>query len=154
MLDDARGYEVVCRIARPGGDDELWNQAIPVLGRLGRREGLRDHTREALTGWLDDPDEAAQAAAVAGLGALGDPRSIADLERVRFSGRPEEVRGATRQAVEAIRRPEGPKQATAVSFSGWRRSRSRTRSWTRSSMNCCGNRALPKDSRVRAARVG
>jgi aminopeptidase N len=114
VLDDPRSFEVVFELAQPGGDDELRERAITALGRLGRRDAVRDRTRAALAAWLDDPDESAQAAAAAGLGALGDPRAVADLERVRASGRPEEVRAATRLAIEAIRRPEDPKQATSA----------------------------------------
>ena len=113
-LDDTRPFEAVLTLAQPGGDDELRDRAITALGRLGRRDGVRDRTRAQLTAWLDDPDESAQAAAAAGLGELGDPRAVADLERVRSSGRPEEVRSAARLAIEAIRRPEDPKQATAA----------------------------------------
>jgi aminopeptidase N len=111
--DDPRSYEAVIRLAQPGGD-ELRDQAIRVLGRLGRHEGLRDRTRTALTAWLDDPDGSSQEAAAAALGALGDPRAIADLERVYASVRRAGVRRAAREAVEAIRRPEDPKSATAA----------------------------------------
>lgn len=113
-LDDPRPFETVVKLAQPGDDDLLRDQAIETVGRLGRRDALRDRARELLTSWLDDPDEPAQRAAAVGLGALGDPRSIMHLERVRASGRPEEVRSAARQAIDAIRRPEDPKQATAA----------------------------------------
>jgi aminopeptidase N len=113
-LDDPRPFEAVFALAQPGGDDELRDRAIAALGRLGRRDAVRDRARAALAAWLDDPDESAQAAAAAGLGELGDPRAVADLERVQASGRPEEVRSAARLAIEAIRRPADPKQATAA----------------------------------------
>src|SRR5260370_33749217 len=107
-LDDPRSYEPVFEMAQ-AGDDELRSQVIPILGRLGRNDKLRDRTRKALTAWLYDPERSAQLAAVAGLGALGDPRSIADLERIRNSGRSESLRHDARAAIEAIQRPENPK---------------------------------------------
>jgi aminopeptidase N len=113
-LEDPRPFETVVKLAQPGGDDELRDLAIAAVGRLGRRDPLRDRSREILTAWLDDPDETAQRGAATGLGALGDPRSVVHLERVRASGRSEEVRSAARFAIEAIRRPEDPKQATAA----------------------------------------
>lgn len=45
-------------------------------------------------------------------GALGDPRSIIDLERIKDSARSESLRNAAKEAVEAIKRPEDPKRAT------------------------------------------
>jgi aminopeptidase N len=111
--DDPRSFETVIQLAQPGGDDELRDQAIRVLGRLGRHEGLRDRTRTALTAWLDDSDGSSQEAAATALGALGDPRAIADLERVYSSVRQASVRRSARAAIEAIRRPEDPKTATA-----------------------------------------
>jgi aminopeptidase N len=112
-LDDPRSYEAVLRLAQPGRGDELRGQAVTVLGRLGRHDGLRDQTRAALTAWLDDPDRSIQAAAAAGLGALGDPRALADLERLRGSARAESLRRAAEQAIAAISRPQDPKGATA-----------------------------------------
>jgi HEAT repeat protein len=104
----------VLKLAQPGRTDELRNRGIQVLGRLGRHDGLRDRTRAALTAWLDDPDRSAQEAAAFALGALGDPRAIADLERVRGSARAEGVGQFAAAAIQAIRRPEDPKQGTAA----------------------------------------
>src|SRR5438034_624370 len=42
----------------------------------------------------------------------GDPRSLADLERMRTSARGEDVRKAAESAIDAIKRPEDPKRAT------------------------------------------
>jgi aminopeptidase N len=112
-LDDRRYYETVFQLAQPG-DDELRGQAITALGRLGRLEGLGDRTRTALTAWLYDPDASAQEAAAAGLGALGDARAIADLERLRGSARAEGVRNAAQRALDRIRRPEDPRQANTA----------------------------------------
>jgi aminopeptidase N len=111
-LDDPRAYETVFALAEPGHDDELRDLALPVLGRLGRHTGLRDRTRAALTAWLYDPDRSAQAAAVAGLSALADPRSVADLERIRASARPESLRKAAQNGIEAIARAPDPRQVT------------------------------------------
>lgn len=114
-LDDPRSYETVFRLAQPGRGDELRGQALTVLGRLGRHEGLRDRTRVALTEWLEDPDRAVQAAAVAGLGALGDPRAVPALERIRGSVRAESLRKAAGQAVAAINRSaDKPAMATLL----------------------------------------
>jgi aminopeptidase N len=113
-LDDPRSYATVVELAQPGHNDELRSQVIPILGRLGRHDDLRDRTREILTAWLYDPDRSAQAAAVASLGALGDPRAIADLKRIHNSVRDESLRKAAQRAVEAIQRPENPKQATTA----------------------------------------
>jgi aminopeptidase N len=112
-LDDPRAYQTVFALAEPGHDDELRDQAIPALGRLGRHAGLGDRTRTALTAWLYDPDRSAQAAAVAGLSALADPRSVADLERIRVSARPESLRKAAQHGIDAIARAPDPRQVTA-----------------------------------------
>jgi aminopeptidase N len=111
--EDPRSYDTVMQLAQTGGD-ELRDRAIRILGRLGRPDGLRDRTRTALTAWLYDPDSSSQQAAAAALGDLGDPRAIADLERVRTSTRKVSVRHAAQAAIEAIRRPENPKLATAA----------------------------------------
>src|SRR5262245_54656004 len=113
-LDDPRTFATVLKLAQPGQSDELRGQIIRILGRLGRHDGLRDRARTALTAWLDDPDRSAQEAAAFALGALGDPRAIADLERVRGSARAEGVRRFAAAAIQAIRRPEDPKQAPAA----------------------------------------
>jgi len=113
VLDDPRAYDTAFALAQPGHDDELRDQAIVVLGGLGRHEGLHDRTRTALTAWLYDPDRSAQAAAVAGLSALADPRSVADLERIRISSRPESLRKAAQSGIEAITHAPDPKQVTA-----------------------------------------
>jgi aminopeptidase N len=113
-LDDPRPFETLVKLAQPGSDDELRDRAIIALGRLGRRDVLRDRTREMLVAWLDDPDDAAARGAAAGLGRLADPRAIGDLQRVQSSGRPELIRAAAREGIEAIRQPEDPKQATSA----------------------------------------
>jgi aminopeptidase N len=113
-LDDPRAYDPLMELAQAGQDDELRNQVIPILGRLGRRDNLRDRTRATLTAWLYDPDRGAQQAALTGLGMLGDPRAIADLTRVHRSVRSEDLRQAAQRAIEAIRQPPDPKQATAA----------------------------------------
>ena len=59
-LDDPRSYELVWELAQPARDDELRSQVIPILGRLGRHEGLQDRTRAVLTAWLYDPERSAQ----------------------------------------------------------------------------------------------
>ena len=94
-------------------DDELRGQAISLLGRLGRGEEVREHARTILTAWLYDPDRAEQIAAIGALGELGDPRSLADLERMRTGARGEDVRKAAESAIDAIKRPEDPKRATS-----------------------------------------
>jgi HEAT repeat protein len=114
VLEDPRTFETVLKLAQPGQTDELSNRSIQVLGRLGRHDSLRDRTRAALTAWLDDPDRSAQEAAAFALGALGDPRAIPDLERVRGSARAEGVRQFAAAAIQAIRRPEDPKRAPAA----------------------------------------
>lgn len=114
LLDDARVFDTVLELAQPARGDELRDRAIETLGHLGRRDSLRDRTRGILTGWLFDPDANAQWAAVLALGALGDPRSIVDLERVRNSARSQSLRNAAKDAIEAIQRPEDPKRATSA----------------------------------------
>ena len=101
-------------LAQPGRADELRGQIIPILGRLGRHDGLRDRTRTVLTAWLDDPDRPAQEAAAFALGALGDPRTITDLERIRDSAHAEGVRQFAAAAIQAIRRPEDPERVPAA----------------------------------------
>jgi HEAT repeat protein len=113
-LDDPRTFETVLKLAQPGQTDELRNRSIQVLGRLGRHDSLRDRTRTALTAWLDDPDRPAQEAAAFALGALGDPRAITDLERIRDSARAEGVRQFAAAAIQAIRRPEDPERVPAA----------------------------------------
>jgi HEAT repeat protein len=112
-LDDPRLYETAFEQAQPARDGELRAQIVPVLGRLGRHDGLRDRSRTTLTAWLYEPEPSIQAAAAAGLGALGDPRALADLERIRNSVRSESLRQAAAEAIQAIQRPEDPKRATA-----------------------------------------
>src|SRR5258708_17707655 len=63
-LEDTNAYSAVLELAQPARDDELRGQAISLLGRLGRREEVRDQTRTILTAWLYDPDRAAQIAAI------------------------------------------------------------------------------------------
>jgi aminopeptidase N len=111
-LGDARSYETVLQLAQPG-DEDMRTQAIQSLGRLGRNDELRDRTRAVLTAWLYDPEMAAQEAAAGALGSLGDPRAVADLERVRGSARKAEMREAAARAIEAIRRPEDPGRTNA-----------------------------------------
>jgi aminopeptidase N len=113
-LDDPRSYETVFKLAQPGGDDDLRENAIRALGRLGRHDDFRDRTRTVLTAWLYDPDTAAQEAAAGALGGLGDPRAIADLERIRASARKVNVRRAAEGALAELRRPEDPRQATSA----------------------------------------
>ncbi|MBI2929528.1 MAG: HEAT repeat domain-containing protein [Verrucomicrobia bacterium] len=113
-LEDARSYDAVFELAQPARGDELRPQTIPLLGRLGRHDELRDRTRTALTAWLYDPDRPAQAAAVHALGELGDPRAIADLERLRSSAQHASQKQAAADAIAAISRPQNPKQATAA----------------------------------------
>jgi len=110
-LEDPNAYSAVLELAQPARDDELRGQAVSVLGRLGRREEVREQTRTILTAWLYDPDRAAQIAAIGALGELGDPRSLADLERMRGSARGEDVRKAAESALDAVKRPEDPKRA-------------------------------------------
>jgi len=112
-LEDTNTYNAVLDLAQPARDDELRGQAISLLGRLGRREGVHEQTRTILTAWLYDPDRAAQIAAIGALGELGDPRSLADLERMRSGARGEDVSRAAEDAIGAIKRPEDPKRATA-----------------------------------------
>ncbi len=112
-LEDTNAYDAVLELAQPVRDDELRGQTISLLGRLGRREEVREPTRTILTAWLYDPDRAAQIAAIGALGELGDPRSLADLERMRSSARGEDVRKAAESAIDAIKRPEDPKRATS-----------------------------------------
>jgi HEAT repeat protein len=113
-LNDPRSYETVFKLAQPGGDDDLRENAIRTLGRLGRHDDFRDRTRTVLTAWLYDPDTSAQEAAAGALGALGDPRAIADLERIRASARKTNVRRAAEGALAELRRPEDPRQATSA----------------------------------------
>jgi aminopeptidase N len=113
-LEDPRPFETVLELAQPGGNDELRNRAITVLGQLGRQESLRERTRKVLTAWLDDPDQMAQVAAVEGLESLADPRAIADLQRIQKSARKESLRKAAQRAIEASSRPKDPKQSTAA----------------------------------------
>jgi len=113
-LNDPRSYETVFKLAQPGGDDDLRDNAIRTLGRLGRNDDLRDRTRTALAAWLYDPDTSSQEAAAGALGALGDPRAIADLERVRASVRKTNVRTAAEGALAELRSPQDPRQATST----------------------------------------
>jgi len=111
-LEDTNAYNAVLELAQPARDDELRGQAISLLGRLGRREEVREQTRTILSAWLYDPDRAAQIAAIGALGELGDPRSLADLERMHTSARGEDVFKTAESAIDAIKRPEDPKRAT------------------------------------------
>jgi len=111
-LEDTNAYNAVLELAQPVRDDELRGEAISLLGRLGRREEVREQTRTILTTWLYDPDRAAQIAAIGAIGELGDPRSLPDLERMHGSARGEGVRSAAEGAIGAIKRPEDPKRAT------------------------------------------
>jgi HEAT repeat protein len=113
-FNDPRSYETVFKLAQPGGDDDLRENAIRTLGRLGRHDEFRDRTRTVLTTWLYDPDTSAQEAAAGAFGALGDPRAIADLERIRASARKKNVRTAAEGALAELRRPEDPRQATSA----------------------------------------
>jgi aminopeptidase N len=111
-LDDASSYDTIAKLAQPGHGDELRTQAIPILGRIGRHDGLRDKARETLTGWLYDPDHSAQEAAASGLGALGDLRSLSDLQRLTRSSRAESLKKTAGDAIRAIQHPIDAKQAT------------------------------------------
>jgi aminopeptidase N len=111
--EDSRCYDLVFELAQPGRNDLMRDQAITLLGHLGRQESLRERTRNTLTSWLYDPDRSAQAAAIAGLGDLADPRSLTDLERIRASARPESLRKAAQRAMADIARAPDPRQ-TAI----------------------------------------
>ena len=113
-LDDPGTYETVFKIAQPGGDDEMRDNAVRALGRLGRHGELRERTRTVLTVWLYDPDTSTQEAAAGALGGLGDPRAIADLERILASARKASVRRAAQGALAELRRPADPRQATSA----------------------------------------
>jgi HEAT repeat protein len=113
-MDDPESYNTVLALTKPGLDPDIRNQAITLLGRLGRLLDSRDETRNRLTEWLSDPDRGAQAAAATGLGELKDPRAIADLERINTSARVEGVRTAAREAIESIKRPDDPKASMAA----------------------------------------
>jgi aminopeptidase N len=101
-LGDAIGHELLTVLAQPERHDELRQQMLPALGRLGRQEKLRNATLMMLMQWLDDPDRSIQSASANALGQLGDPRSIADLERIRTSARGEAIREAAQRAIAAI----------------------------------------------------
>ena len=60
------------------------------------------------------PDHSAQEAAAFALGALGDPRAITDLERIRDSAHAAGVRQYAAAAIQAIRRPEDPERVQAA----------------------------------------
>jgi aminopeptidase N len=111
-LEDTNAYPAVLAMAQPARGDELRSEAIRLLGRLGRSDELRDQTRAILTTWIEDPEPSAQIAAIGALGELGDPRALADLERLR-SGAREDVRNAADSALAALRRPEDPGRSLA-----------------------------------------
>jgi aminopeptidase N len=113
-LDDPRAYDTVLALAQPGRDDELRGQAIASVGRLGRRKELRERTRRTLTAWLDDTDPAVQVAAATALGALGDPRSLADLTALQEKLRKESDRQAVGRAIETLKRPPDSAETAAA----------------------------------------
>src|SRR5262249_19327610 len=112
-LDDPRTFETVLTLAQPGRTDELGGQIIPILGRLGRHGSLAHRPAAAPTARPDDPDRSAREAAAVALGALGDPRAITDLERIRDSAHAEGVRQFAAAAIQAIRRPKDPERVPA-----------------------------------------
>jgi aminopeptidase N len=113
ISEDTNAYEAVQELAQPARDDELRDMAIGVLGRLGRRDEVRAQTLTILRGWLYDPDRAARIAAIRALGELGDPRALADLERLSAGSQGEEVHGAAEAAIASIKRAEDPKHSIA-----------------------------------------
>jgi aminopeptidase N len=112
-LDDPCSYQIASEMAQPGRDDDLRGQIITLLGKLGRHDDLRDSARTTLTALLYDPERSVQQGAIAGLGALGDPRALVDLERIRQSARSESLRHEAAAAIEAIQRQASSRSATA-----------------------------------------
>ena len=113
-MDEPKAYDIVLELTRPGPDPSLREQAIPLLGRLGRHRESRDETRALLTQWLNDPDRGTQSAAASALGELKDARALADLERIASSARAETVRASAREAIESIKRPDDPRASVSA----------------------------------------
>ena len=76
---------------------------------MGALAGFRD-TRaiDALTIALSDQNDEVRQAAAAGLGEVGDERSIARLERLEDNDASSDVRAAAVQAIERIRHDQRP----------------------------------------------
>ncbi|GEM_PF-685997 len=108
QLANTNTFQLAWEIAQPSGD-EMRPRAIQLLGTLGREESLRERVRRALISWLSDPDAQAQHAAIAALGALQDPKALADLERFSRSAAPRELRDLAKETVERLRHPSDPK---------------------------------------------
>ena len=99
-LRDAKAIEVFRKYTRAGQPEFVRQAAVIALGRLGDLlEDKRDEIRDLLVPLLRDDNFRTKVGAISGLAAMGDPKAIPELEKVRE----QDVLGAVRrQARRAI----------------------------------------------------
>ena len=106
-LDDARGAEPAMALARYGQRPPVREEAIRVLGKLGRHESARESARAALVSLIGDPQPHVGEAVFAALGELGDEKAVPALQAFADGSAPREDRDAARKAVDEIRKKSG-----------------------------------------------
>lgn len=109
-LEDDRSFDRVLHFTRPGGDP-LRTQALRSLPVACRNDDHRRTALDTLLAALADPDREVQRAAIDGLGALGDPKAIAELQNLATSLRSLEQRRAASRAMDRIRQPDDASRA-------------------------------------------
>jgi len=101
-LEEEDSLKTIAAYCSAGKPRQSRRTAISAVGRLGKWMDDKDKPRATLVKLLRDPLRQIRTAAMDALGELGDPKSLADLERAaEIAKNPDEKRRA-KQAVEKI----------------------------------------------------
>ena len=96
---DPRGLQPALHYAAYGQHSRLRPRAIRAVGRLGVLPDLGDQAREALIGWLSDPQRRTVRAAIDALAIIDDSESRAALEGLRHAALDGETRATLQNAL-------------------------------------------------------
>lgn len=96
---DPRGLEPALQYAAYGQHSRLRPRAIRAVGRLGVVPDLGDEARDALIGWLSDPQRRTVRAAIEALAIIDDSESRAALGGLRHAALDGETRATLHDAL-------------------------------------------------------